>query len=69
MGIRHAVHVALSNPQKLVLTSLTSGDRSVGIIRSRTKATVFPVIRETGKVGNCWVPLTFVSRVMRLLVA
>jgi hypothetical protein len=26
-------------PQKLVLTSLTSGGRSVGIVRSRTKAT------------------------------
>jgi hypothetical protein len=28
-----------SNPQKLALTSPTSGGRSVGIVRSRTKAT------------------------------
>jgi hypothetical protein len=28
-------------PQKLALTSLTSGDRSVGIVRSRTQATEF----------------------------
>jgi hypothetical protein len=29
------------DPQKLALTSLTSGSRSVGIVRSRTKATDF----------------------------
>jgi hypothetical protein len=29
------------SPQKLALTSLTSSGRSVGIVRSRTKATVF----------------------------
>jgi hypothetical protein len=28
-------------PQKLTLTSLTGGGRSVGIVRSRTKATEF----------------------------
>jgi hypothetical protein len=28
-------------PQKLALTSLTSGDFSVGIVRSRTQATEF----------------------------
>jgi hypothetical protein len=28
-------------PQKLALTSLTSGGRSVGIVRSRTQATEF----------------------------
>jgi hypothetical protein len=28
-------------PQKLALTSPTGGDRSVGIVRSRTKATGF----------------------------
>jgi hypothetical protein len=40
-GIRHADHVAPSNPQKLTLTSPTIGSRSVGIVRSRTKATDF----------------------------
>jgi hypothetical protein len=39
VGIRHDDHVAPSNPQKLALTSPTSGSRSVGIIRSRTQAT------------------------------
>jgi hypothetical protein len=29
------------HPQKLALTSLTSGGRSVGIVRSRSKATEF----------------------------
>jgi hypothetical protein len=41
VGIRHADHVASSNPQKLEQTSPTSGGRSVGIIRSRTQATEF----------------------------
>jgi hypothetical protein len=31
-------------PQKLALTSPTSGRRSVGIVRSRTKATEFVVL-------------------------
>jgi hypothetical protein len=39
--IRHADHVAPSNPQKLALTSPTSSGRSVGIVRSRTQATVY----------------------------
>jgi hypothetical protein len=39
-GISNADHVA-SSPQKLVLTSLTSGGRSVGIIRSWTQTTEF----------------------------
>jgi hypothetical protein len=34
-------------PHKLALTSPTSGDRSIGIIRSRTKATVFSLFRMT----------------------
>jgi hypothetical protein len=38
VGIRHADHVAPSNPQKLALTSPTSHGRSVGIVRSRTQA-------------------------------
>ena len=39
MGIRCADHVTPLYPQKLALTSPTGGGRSVGIIRSRTKAT------------------------------
>ena len=41
MGIRCADHVTPLYPQKLVLTSPTGGGRSVGIVRSRTKATEF----------------------------
>jgi hypothetical protein len=41
VGIRHADHVAPSISKKLVLTSLTSGGRSVGIVRSRTEDTEF----------------------------
>jgi hypothetical protein len=40
VGIRHADHVA-SCPQTLALTSLTSGGRSVGIVRWWTQATEF----------------------------
>jgi hypothetical protein len=45
MGIRRAGHVAHTNPQKLGLTSPTSGSRSVGIVTSRTKATEFSLVR------------------------
>ena len=38
MGIRCADHVTPLYPQKLALTSPTGGGRSVGIVRSRTKA-------------------------------
>jgi hypothetical protein len=31
-------------PQKLALTSLTSGGRSVGIVSSRTQATAFSLV-------------------------
>jgi hypothetical protein len=41
VGIRHADHVAPLYPQKLTLTSPTSGGRSVGIVRSRTQTTEF----------------------------
>ena len=41
MGIRCADHVTPLYPQKLALTSPTCGGRSVGIVRSRTKATEF----------------------------
>ena len=39
MGIRCADHMTPLYPQKLALTSPTSGGRSVGIVRLRTKAT------------------------------
>jgi hypothetical protein len=41
VGIRHADHVAPLYPQKLALTSPTSGCRSVGIDRSQTQAMEF----------------------------
>ena len=40
-GIRCADHVTPLYLQKLALTSPTGGGRSVGIVRSRTKATEF----------------------------
>ena len=39
VGTRCADHVTPFYPQKLALTSPTGGGRSVGIVRSRTKAT------------------------------
>jgi hypothetical protein len=45
VGIRHADHVAPSIRKKLSLTSLTSGGRSVGIVRLRTEATEFFLAR------------------------
>jgi hypothetical protein len=41
VGIRCAEHVTPLYPQKLALTSPTGGGRSVGIVRSRTKAMEF----------------------------
>ena len=41
MGTRCADHVTPLYPQKLALTSPNGGVRSVGIVRSRTKATEF----------------------------
>jgi hypothetical protein len=41
VGIHSADHVTSLYPQKLALTSPTSGCHSVGIVRSRTKATEF----------------------------
>ena len=41
MGNRYAGHVTPLYPQKLALTLPTGGGRSVGIVRSRTKATEF----------------------------
>jgi hypothetical protein len=39
IGIRHAAHAAPLYTQRLALTSLTSGGRSVSIICLRTQAT------------------------------
>ena len=44
VGIRCADHVTPLYPQKLALTSPTGGGHSVGIVRSRTKATEFRYI-------------------------
>jgi hypothetical protein len=41
VGIRHADHVAPSIRKKLAVTSLTSGGRSVGIVRSRAQTMEF----------------------------
>ena len=41
MGNRCANHVTPLYPQKLALTLPTGGGRSVGIVRSQTKATEF----------------------------
>jgi len=51
VGTRFADHVTPLYPQKLALTSPTGGDRSVCIVRSRTKATEFSLV-----IINCnWV--------------
>ena len=44
VGTRCADHVTPLYPQKLALTSQTCGGRSVGIVRSRTKATEFSLV-------------------------
>ena len=44
MGNRYADHVTPLYPQKLALNSLIGGGRSVGIVRSRTKATEFSLV-------------------------
>jgi len=44
VGTRCADHVTPLYPQKLALTSPTGGGRSVGIVRSRTKATEFSLL-------------------------
>ena len=41
MGTRCANHVTPLYPQKLALNSPTGGGRSVGMVRSQTKATEF----------------------------
>jgi len=44
VGTRCADNVTPLYPQKLALTSLTGGGRSVGIVRVRTKATEFSLV-------------------------
>jgi hypothetical protein len=44
VGISHADNATPLYPQKLALTSPTRGDRSVGIVRSRTQATEFFIL-------------------------
>jgi hypothetical protein len=41
-------------PYQLALTSPTGGDRSVGIVRSRTKATEFFSSRSMGQAVSRW---------------
>jgi hypothetical protein len=41
VGIRQAHQAAPLYPQKLVLSSLTSDGRSVGVVRYQNQATVF----------------------------
>jgi len=44
VGNHYADHVTPLYPQKLALTLLTGGGRSVGIVRLRTKATEFSLV-------------------------
>ena len=48
MGIRCADHVTPLYPQKLALPSPTDSGRSVGVVRSRTKATEFSLVFNLG---------------------
>ena len=52
VGIHCADHVTPLYPQKLALTSPTGGGRSVGIVRSRTKATELLLLLFADEV--CW---------------
>ena len=53
MGSRCADHATPLYPQKLALTSPTGGGRSVGIVRSRTKATEFVYASIVAREGWC----------------
>jgi hypothetical protein len=44
MSITEFFALVIDYPQKLALTSPTGGGRSVGIVRSRTKATEFSLV-------------------------
>src|SRR5215469_10945374 len=52
VGIRCADHVTPLYPQKLALTSPTGGGHSVGIVRSRTKATEFSLSLLPSEIGD-----------------
>jgi hypothetical protein len=54
VGIRRADYAIPFYPQKLALTSPTSGGRSVGIVRSRTQPTEFflYIAAETDSASN-----------------
>ena len=57
MGIRCADHVTPLYPLKLAPTSPTGGGRSVGIVRSRTKATGFSFLATSVKhITPCQLP-------------
>jgi hypothetical protein len=51
-GIRRADYLTSLYPQKLALTSSTSGGRSVGLVRSRTQATDFILNR---RLWRCYI--------------
>ena len=55
VGTRCANHVTPLYPQKLPLTSPTGGGRSVGMVRSRTKATEFSLVCKQGVLVACHV--------------
>jgi hypothetical protein len=57
VGIRHVDYETPVYPQKFVLTSLTSGGRSVGIVRSRTEATEFGIYTTDRQTAVRGVPL------------
>jgi hypothetical protein len=52
VGTRCADHMTPLYPQKLALTSPSGGGRSVGIVRSRTKATEFSLVLVSLFSGN-----------------
>ena len=69
MGNRCADHVTPLYPQKLALTSPTGGGRSVGIVRSRTKATEFSLVYNICGMSLVWStekPVTL-ARLQKLL--
>jgi hypothetical protein len=57
VGIRCADHATPLYPQKLALTSPTSGGRSVSIVRSRTKATELLLLLLFRKTNTDLIPL------------
>jgi hypothetical protein len=65
VGTRCADHVTPLYPQKLALTSPTGGGRSVGIVRSRTKAMEFSLV--SPKYITAEAPLLVVSNYREVL--